>query len=92
MSDEVPVEASDVADQALSNSVVSTSELEEWKEILHESKSGDGQIPAHKLEGDAYVEAVRADVRAELEAAGYPDAPTRVIEVYSDSDCSRSSS
>uniref|UniRef100_UPI001CA5738C hypothetical protein n=1 Tax=Arthrobacter sp. B1805 TaxID=2058892 RepID=UPI001CA5738C len=67
------------------SSSVSTAELVEWKKIVSdsESESSDRQIPIHKLEGYAYVEAVRADVRSDLQAAGYPDAPTRFIEVYS---------
>lgn len=77
-----------MASHALTNSVVSPAELEEWKATILESQSGDKEIPNHRLESYAYVEAVRADVRSELDAAGYPDAPTRLIEVYSDSDCS----
>lgn len=88
LADEVPDGASSVASEALTESVVSPSELEEWKTTILESKSGDREIPDHRLESYAYVEAVRADVRSELEAAGYPDAPTRLIEVYSDSECS----
>ncbi|MBD7993980.1 hypothetical protein H9639_01535 [Arthrobacter sp. Sa2CUA1] len=88
LADEVPDEASSVASHALTNSVVSPAELEEWKATILESQSGDKEIPNHRLESYAYVEAVRADVRSELDAAGYPDAPTRLIEVYSDSDCS----
>lgn len=90
LADEVPEDASDVAREALFSSTVSASELGEWKEILLESQSGDRQSPVHTLDGYAYVEAVRADVRSELQDAGYPDASGRVIEVYSDSDCSRS--
>ena len=85
--DDVPDEASSIASQALADSKVSPSELEDWKDTIVESQSGDQQIPEHRLESYAYVEAVRADVRSELEAAGFPDAPTRVIEVYSDSNC-----
>ena len=90
--DEVPKEASNIALQSLQESDVSSAELQEWKKILSESDSSeDRQIPAYRLEGYAYVEAVRADVRAGLAAAGYPDTPTRLIEVYSDSDCSPTS-
>lgn len=89
---EVPEEASDVALHSLKESDVSSAELQEWKEALSESDSSeDRPIPAYRLEGYAYVEAVRADVRAGLAAAGYPDSPTRLIEVYSDSDCSPTS-
>ncbi|MHA7264668.1 hypothetical protein ACX80W_15875 [Arthrobacter sp. TMN-37] len=86
--DEVPDDAFAVADQALTEASVSSSELEEWKEIVRESQSGDRRIPEHRLEEYAYVEAVRADVRSELAAAGYSDVPTRLIEVHSDSNCS----
>ncbi|WP_299169130.1 hypothetical protein [uncultured Arthrobacter sp.] len=86
--EEVPDEASDVAGRALTDAVVSTAELEEWKEILLDSQSDDRPIPGQRLEGLAYVEVVRAAVRSELAESGYPDAPTRLIEVYSDVDCS----
>lgn len=85
--DDVPEKASSVATQALADSEVSPTELEDWKVTILESQSGDQKIPDYRLESYAYVEAVRADVRSELEAAGFPDAPTRIIEVYSDSNC-----
>lgn len=86
--DDVPEEASSVASRALADSKVSLSELDDWKNTIAKAQSGDKEIPEHRLESYAYVEAVRADVRSELEAAGFPDAPTRVIEVHSDSKCS----
>lgn len=86
----VPQDASDVAYEALRSSSVSAGELQEWERILIESGSG-RPAPGYKVEGYAYAEAVRADVRSALQAAGYPDHPTRVIEVYSESRCSKSS-
>lgn len=85
--DEVPDEATAVADHALTEATVSTAEREEWKEIVLDSQSGDRQISQSQLEGHAYIEVVREHVRSDLQEAGYPDAPTRIIEVYSDLQC-----
>ena len=88
MVDDVPRAASDEATRALTGAKVEASELEDWKRTILESQSGDREITESRLEGFAYVEAVRADVRSSLAKAGFPDAPTRLIEVYSDVDCS----
>jgi hypothetical protein len=85
---DVPAAASVEAARALTGAKVEASELEAWKRTIVESKSGDREITESRLEGFAYVEAVRADVRLRLAEAGFPDAPTRFIEVYSDVDCS----
>lgn len=88
MVDDVPSAASDEASRALTSAKVEASELEDWKRTIIESQSGDREITESRLEGFAYVEAVRAEVRSGLAEAGFPDAPTRIIEVYSDVKCS----
>ena len=87
--EKVPDDASDVARRALAEAEVSSSDIEEWTEILLDSQSGDRPIPEHRLEGLAYVEVVRANIRSKLAEAGFPDAPTRIIEVYSDVNCNQ---
>ena len=89
LDDEAPQEVSDIARQALTRSTVSTTELEGWKETIDGSKSGEREIPAHKLEGYAYMEAVRGDVRAELQAAGHHDQFSRIVEVHYESECDK---
>jgi hypothetical protein len=88
MVDDVPRAASDEARRALTSAEVEAPELEDWKRTITESQSGDREITESRLEGLAYVEAVRAEVRSGLAEAGFPDAPTRLIEVYSDVKCS----
>lgn len=85
--DDVPRAASDEASRALTSAKVDASELHDWKRTIQESQSGDREISESRLEGFAYVEAVRAGVRSGLAEAGFPDAPTRLIEVYSDMKC-----
>lgn len=86
--EDVPSAASDAASRALTSAEVEASELEDWKRTITESQSGDRELTESRLEGFAYVEAVRAEVRSGLPEAGFPDAPTRLIEVYSDVKCS----
>lgn len=83
--DDPPAEASRVADDALDQASVSDSQWASWYQLLNDDPdlSSMSQIRKH---GSAYLEAVREDVRAALEDAGYPDAE-RVIEVYSDLSC-----
>ena len=86
--DDVPGAASDAASRALTSAEVDASELEDWKRTITESQSGDRELTESRFEGFAHVEAVRAEVRSGLAEAGFPDAPTRLIEVYSDVKCS----
>jgi len=86
--DDVPSAASDTASRALTSAKVEASELEDWKRTITESQSGDRELTESRLESFAHVEAVRAEVRSGLAEAGFPDAPTRLIEVYSDVKCS----
>ena len=72
----------------LTSAEVEASELEDWKRTITESQSGDRELTESRLEGFAHVEAVRSEVRSGLAEAGFPDAPTRLIEVYSDVKCS----
>lgn len=84
--EDVPGEAATAAQQALNEATVSTTEVEKWKDTLLTSGSGEPP-PANELEGQAYIEVIRAEVRSGLAEAGYPDAPTRVIETRSDLEC-----
>lgn len=88
MLDDVPKAAAEEASRALTSAKVETSELEDWKRTITESQSGNREMTASRLEGFAHVEAVRAEVRSSLAEAGFPDAPTRLIEIYSDLKCS----
>lgn len=83
----MPSEATDVADRALAEANVSTSELGAWKQAILDSQSGEKQLSQSELEGHADIEVVRVHVRSELHRAGYPVAPTRIIEVYADLEC-----
>ncbi|MDR6867414.1 hypothetical protein J2Y69_002017 [Microbacterium resistens] len=86
LSDDVPDDAWQIAEQRLADAEVSQSHWDEWRTILDSDPDIDWTSEG-RLQGRAYLEAVRADVRAALEAAGYPDT-RRVIEVYSDIACS----
>ena len=86
--EDVPPEASSAASRALEEATVSSAEIEVWKEVSLDSQSGDQNLPPSELEGYAYIEQVRLEVREGLEEAGYPDAPTRVIEVRAGLECS----
>lgn len=86
LADGVPNEAWRIAEERLADAEVSQSRWDEWRTIL-ESDSDTTWTSEGLLQGHAYREAVRADVRAALEAAGYPDT-NRIIEVYSDISCS----
>lgn len=86
--DAVPPEASSAASRALEDAKVSSADIEVWEEMLLDSQSGDQDLPPDELEGYAYIEEVRLKVREGLDEAGYPDAPTRIIEVRSDLECS----
>lgn len=85
LADGTPDDARSVAEDALAGARVTDAELAEWRTIL----AGDPDVTWRsetKLEGSAYREVVRADVREALDEAGYPDT-NRVIEVYSDLHC-----
>lgn len=86
--DDVPAAASDAAAEALAAATVDASELAAWMTTILESRSTDQEIAETSLEGYAYIEAVRAEVRAGLSKAGFPDAPTRIIEAFSNVECS----
>lgn len=88
LAQDVPDEASDAAERALSEATVSATDIMDWEETLLNAQSGDQKIPPNELEGHAYMEAVREDVRSGLDKAGFPDAPARLIETYADLDCS----
>ena len=88
MVDDVPRAASDEAIMALRSAKVDGTELEDWKNTIVESQSGDREISESRLEGFAYGEAVRAEVRSRLADAGFPDSPTRLIEVHLNVKCS----
>ncbi|MBE1514295.1 hypothetical protein [Nesterenkonia halotolerans] len=88
LADDVPPEASSAASRALEEATVSSADIEGWEETLLDAQSGDQDLPPDELEGYAYIEEVRLKVREGLEEAGYPDAPTRVIEVRADLECS----
>lgn len=85
--DDVPAEAAAVARDALGDAVVTDEASADWQVVIDESDSSDATIPEDRLEGQAHIEVVREHVRMELDAAGYPDAPTRLIEVYSALSC-----
>ena len=85
---DVPANAAAIARSALETAVVTDSAREEWQTVVDESDSSDRELPPDRLEGRAHIEVVREHVRVELDAAGYPDAPTRLIEVYSSLNCS----
>ena len=84
--DNVPEEAHAVARAALEDAKVSEEDLRRWEQLLRDSESEESRIPDDRLEGHAYVEAVRSAVRDELERAGYPD-QDRLIEVTSQLNC-----
>ncbi|MDQ1204608.1 hypothetical protein QE377_000967 [Microbacterium sp. SORGH_AS 862] len=86
LADGVPNDAWRIAEERLAAAEVSQSRWDEWRTIL-ESDPDIGWTSEGLLQGHAYREAVRAEVRAALEEAGYPDT-NRVIEVYSDISCS----
>ncbi|MFC0678306.1 hypothetical protein ACFFGH_10685 [Lysobacter korlensis] len=86
--EDVPAEAEAVARDALMNAVVTDEATAEWQVIIEDSDSSDAEIRQDRLEDQAHIEVVREQVRVALDAAGYPDAPTRVIEVYSALSCS----
>lgn len=85
LADGVPDDAHRVAEKALAGARVTDVEVAEWRAILADDPDVTWRSEA-KLEGSAYREVVRADVRDALDEAGYPDA-NRVIEVYSDLRC-----
>ncbi|GAA4836350.1 hypothetical protein [Garicola koreensis] len=85
---DVSGEASAAAERALRESTVSATDIAEWEETLLNAQSRHQEIPAKKLEGYAYIETVREKVRSGLDEAGFPDAPTRIIETYADLECS----
>lgn len=86
LADDVPDDAWRIAAERLADAEVSQSRWDEWRTIL-ESDPDINWTSEGLLQGHAYLEAVRAEVRASLEEAGYPDT-NRVIEVYSDISCS----
>ncbi|EXJ52846.1 hypothetical protein AS96_02435 [Microbacterium sp. MRS-1] len=86
LADDVPDDAWRIAEERLAVAEVSQSRWDQWRTIL-ESDPDINWTSEGLLQGHAYLEAVRADVRAALEEAGYPDT-NRVIEVYSDIACS----
>jgi hypothetical protein len=82
---DVPAEAQSVAAGALDAAVVDD---DTWRELYSELGSDpdlDG-VSAVRLQGSAYLEVVRTQVRTALDTAGYPDTE-RVIEVYADLAC-----
>ncbi|PRB14118.1 hypothetical protein [Microbacterium sp. MYb62] len=83
--DDPPAEAGRVAAEALEEATVSESQWSEWYRLLDDDPDLDS-LSENRLRGSAYLEAVREDVRAALDDAGYPDIE-RVIEVYSDLSC-----
>lgn len=85
--DSVPEDAARVARESLASAEVTADDLNDWKTTILDSQSSDRKIPEAKLEGYAYVEGVRSDVRAGLAESGYPDSP-RLIEARADVDCS----
>ncbi len=83
--DDPPAEAKPIALEALAEATVSEAQWSSWYQLLNDDPDLD-YIPEVRLQGSAYLEAVREDVRVALEAAGYPDIE-RVIEVYSNLSC-----
>jgi hypothetical protein len=83
--EDVPEEAQRTAVRALATADVGADEWEAWHAALDGDPDNDSGNPV-RLYGAAYLEAVRAEVRDALDAAGYPDT-TRIIEVYSDLTC-----
>ncbi len=83
--DDVPDKAQRTAASALATADVGADEWEEWHASLDGDPDNDSANPV-RLYGAAYLEAVRAEVRDALDAAGHPDT-TRIIEVYSDLNC-----
>lgn len=86
LADDVPDDARRIAEERLADAEVNQSRWDEWRTTL-ESDPDINWTSEGLLQGHAYREAVRAEVRAALEEAGYPDT-NRVIEVYSDIACS----
>lgn len=89
LADDVPDDAQGAARTALEDAQVSEDERAEWESVLLDSQSEGAEIPEDRLEGQAHIEVVRAEVRAALDDAGYPD-QDRIIEVWSDLNCSNS--
>lgn len=85
--DDVPADTRAVAEAALASAEVTPESSQYWQNLLLDSQSDGAEIPEHRLEGQAYIEVVRAYVRERLDAGGYPD-ENRVIEVWSDLTCS----
>lgn len=83
--EDVSAEAEKIAAVALADAEVDAGEWQEWHTLLDGDPDND-TANSVRLHGAAYLEVVRADVRAALEAAGYPDAD-RIIEVYSELNC-----
>ncbi len=85
---DVPEEAQSVAADALDAATVDDAALQEWYALLESDPDLDG-VSSVRLQGSAYLEVVRAQVRTALDTAGYPDTE-RVIEVSSDLSCAPS--
>lgn len=82
-------EAQRIAEEALTNAVVTPDALSAAISLLDDSKNDAERqrTSAVDLESEAYMLTVTLQVKDELDAAGYPDSD-RVIEVWSDRQCS----
>ena len=86
VSEDTPAEAKRIAADALASAEVGDAAWDEWHALLDGDPDLDSVNPV-RLQGTAYLEVVRASVRETLDEAGFPDVK-RVVEVYSDLDCS----
>ncbi|MCT1366132.1 MULTISPECIES: hypothetical protein [Microbacterium] len=82
-----PAEAERIAADALQEATVSDRQWDDWYRLLDDDPDLD-TVPAIRLRGSAYLEAVREDVRTALEEAGYPD-DQRVVEVHANLSCAK---
>lgn len=86
LADDTPASALRIAEEHLAEADVTQRQWDQWRTTLESDPDADWPSEG-LLQGRAYIEVVRAEVRAALEAAGYPDTD-RVIEVYADVTCS----
>jgi hypothetical protein len=84
--DDVREHALKVAGDKLARAKVSDAAWEEWEALLDNDPDLDS-LSEQRISGSAYAEVVRSQVRESLDDAGYPD-ENRLVEVYTDLDCS----
>ncbi|WP_298038268.1 hypothetical protein [uncultured Microbacterium sp.] len=86
LDERAPAQAMEVAAVALRDAEPDPDSLHLWEETLSNSDDSVKPPTGERLEALAYAEAVRAEVRDALDAAGYPD-NQRVVETYTDVHC-----